>query len=279
MPLPNNFSPAEHLQDILKKTLNREVREWFSDVGDENWQPDVTTPRASLRVACTHQENDTMDITILRMLFFQMLVKGLLSDADIFSNMPFYSMPIEAYQQTVKFLPQVILYFREDYEDVESGYKPIDAQIGFRIPNEVSESYTEAKAQALANKIRSEFAVNNGYRWRKGRVKASYIDKEKGYQLIIAAYSEGEAREIINKVLDLQNDSIDNDCLTFSSLGGTPPIVPPSKLIYGKSRRLPRTRPVGYVRFQWAELHLWGLQNPVVLVDRSKRRKTALVRV
>ena len=279
MPLPNNFSPAEHLQDILKKTLNREVREWFSDVGDENWQPDVTTPRASLRVACTHQENDTMDITILRMLFFQMLVKGLLSDADIFSNMPFYSIPIDTYQQVNRFMPQVTLFFCEDLQDVETGYRPIEAQVSFRLSGETNETITEAKAQTLANKIRTEFATNNGYRWRKGRVKTAYRDPERGYNLFIYAYSESEARELISKVLDLQNHSIDNDKLVISSLGQNPPIVPSTKHIYGKSRRLPRIRPVGYVRFQWAEMHVWGIPNPITLVDRTRRRKAPLVSV
>jgi hypothetical protein len=66
MPLPQNYSATEHLQDLLKRTVNQEVREWFRDVTSD----DLSTPRSSLRQGCTHVEDDTMEMTIGRLLLF-----------------------------------------------------------------------------------------------------------------------------------------------------------------------------------------------------------------
>lgn len=272
MPLPSEFSPSEHLQDLLRDVVNREVREWFADLGD-NWEPDIGTPRGSLRVGCTHAENDSMDMTLMRlMLFYLVTGKGQALQA------PIYGIPSDAFQQRVEFAPQVKLYFHEDLDEVEAGYRPIEAEITYRVMGETSESLTEAKARAIATRIRSEFCAGGGYRWHKGRVKAIYKHPERGYHLQLNAYSVAEAKQVISKVLDLNSHTPDWDRLIHSEYDNSPPIVPPTKLVYGKSRRMPRKRPVGYVRFRWAELHIHGLQRAVNLVDRTNRRKGTLIR-
>lgn len=272
MSLPDNFSPFEHLQSVFSLVHNRIVREEFRDVGDDDWDPEITTPRGSLRVACTIVDNDSATMMLIRMWLFYILLR---KASDL--HPAIYSTPIDRYQQEVKFLPQILLYFREDLDDVEAGYSPLDAEISFRIAGENSNTITEGEVQNLANRIRSEFASADGYRWRKGRVVVRYKKQSAGYQLRVNAYSEAEGREVISKVLDLQNDVIDRELLTVTELLETPPIVPPSTSILGRSRRLPRKLPVGWVRFQWAELHVWGLPNPIVLVDRSNRRRSAII--
>jgi hypothetical protein len=273
MTLPDNFSAWEHLQSVILASYNKEVRHEFSDVGDDDWAPDITTPRASLRVACTSHDNDSILQTFMRMMLFYFVLR---KASDL--QAPIYGIPTEAYQQSVKFLPQVKLYFVEDASDVERGYAPIDAEITFRIPNETSESMTEAKARTIANKINSVFGVSNGYRWKKGRLKASYKDSHNGYNMIISAFSESEAREVLHKVLEIQNDTLNDAHLTISTLQQNPPTIPATERIYGESRRLPRRRPIGYVRFRYAELHLWAMPNAITLVDLSRRRLRPLVR-
>ena len=77
MPLPENFSPWEHLQQTLTFNHNRLVREYFSDVGDADWEPDLSSTRGSLRVASTITDNDTADMVLLRMyLFYEVLGYG-----------------------------------------------------------------------------------------------------------------------------------------------------------------------------------------------------------
>lgn len=274
MSLPDDFSPWEHLQSVLMMTHNKVVRDQFNDLGGDEWVVNISTPRASLRTACTIRDDDSAIQCLIRMLLFYATLRGA---SDL--HPPLYSIPTDLYQRSFHFMPQVSLYFKEDFDDVEAGFEAIDAVVSFRLARETSETMTEAKALQLANKIKSEFALNNGYRWRKGRLKASYKDKEKGYQMILTPYSETEAREVISKVLSLQGDTIDNRKFSISEWVQPPPTIPANQVIYGQSRRPPRPRPVGYVRFQWAEMHVWGINKPIILVDRTLRKPNPLVTV
>lgn len=272
MPLPDNFSPWEHLQTVLMQVHNRRVRREFSDVGDDDWTADISTPRGSLRTACTLRDDDSAIITFHRMFLFYVMLRHA---ADI--HPPLYTMPSDRYQMDVTFAPQVTLYFREDLEDTDSGYSPIDAEISFRLMNQNYNTFTPAEATQIATRIKAEFSTGSGYRWHKGRVKVTYARKEQGYQLSLNAFSEAEAREVIRKVLDIQNHTLDESFLTIHNLAQTPPTVPGNHFVFGESRRRPRRRPVGYVRFQWAELHIWGIPNAVTLTDRTYRRRNPLV--
>jgi hypothetical protein len=119
MPLPDNFSPAEHLQDVVMLTQNKIVRAEFNDVGDDDWVHDITTPRASLRVACTHVDADSVDMTLIRLwLFYGVLRKAKDFHPDI------YGIPATSFQETNKMHPQIHLYFEEKSTEVEHGYSP-----------------------------------------------------------------------------------------------------------------------------------------------------------
>jgi hypothetical protein len=262
----------EHLQSVLQNVHNRRVREEFSDVGDDS--DDISTPRASLRTACKITDDDSAIIALMRMMLFYMPLR---KASDM--HPPLYTMPVSTYQESIKFAPQVVLYFKEDLSDVETGYAPIEAEISFRLVDETSTTYTEAKARVLANKIKAEFALGGtGYRWKKGRVKLSYRKPEDGYQMLINAFSEAEGKEVLNKVLDLHGHTIDGDKLSISQMESLPPIVPPTQMIYGKARRLPRKRPVGHVRFVYADLHIHGISNAITLIDLSRRRSKPLIK-
>jgi len=250
------------------------VREYFQDLGGEDWEADISTPRASLRMGCTHQDADSLLITSLRLQLFDM-VKHLHTDA------PYYGIPVGSVNQSRRYRPQIKLFFQEDFSDIEPGFPPVTGEIGVRLMDQESDTITEAIAQIYATRIRQSFAVANGRIWRKGKVMASYTERDKGYQLQLLSRSESEAREIIENVLDIQNHSPNWERLNISE-NAVPavayPTVPSNERIYGKQRRAPRRRPIGDVRFRAAYLHVWGLPNPVVLVDMTGRHRTALER-
>lgn len=272
MPLPEGFSSWEHLQTVLMSTYNRFVREEFRDVAGADWEGDISTPRASLRVACTVRDDDSAIMCNLRMMLFYITLRGAV---DL--HPPLYTTPTELYQSIFKFHPQVSLYFREDLEDVEEGYKPIDAVISFRLMNETSQTLSPSNAQTLALKINSLFGGRTPYRWRKGRVKLMYKHVDQGYDLKVHAFSEAEGRSVISKVLSIQGHGLDLEYLVTSEMAAPPPIVPPLNYTYGESRRAPRRRPVGWVRFRYAELHIHGVDKAITLVDTTLRRGNALV--
>lgn len=270
MPLPENFSDWEHFQSTLIQVQNRRVRREFLGEDDDS----IATPRSSLKQACLLKDNDSAIQTLNRLWLFYIV----LGEARAL-HPPLYTMPMDIYQQTVQFAPQVTLFFAESKDDTDEEFPPLDAQLSFRIQNETHETFSPANARIFANKIRAEFAGGTLYRWQKGRIKMVYKDKSKKYQLTVNVSTESTGRDLIGKILSLQGDTIDNDHLSISRRAGNPPILPPSKNIYGKTRRLPRKRPVGYVRFRYAEAHIWGLNNAITLVDATGTRPDSLIYV
>lgn len=264
MALPDGFSPWEHLQDVLRIYHNKLVREEFSDIAADDA---LDIPRGALKRACLLDDDDTCDMTILRLfLFFFHARKA----ADL--QAPIYGMPITDLDIEVEYHPVVTLYFSEDPDQVMPDKAPVRAEISFRLMDETSATMTEAKARVLANKIRSEFALNGGYRWRKGRVVATYYDVPKGYRFQVYAYSEAEAREVMSKVMDLRGHNIDNDNLRIHESRANFPSNPGVHTVYGKSRPKPVKRPITYVRFNRATLTLWGMNKGETLIDLTGYR-------
>lgn len=273
MPLPEDFNAWEHLQSTVIQVQNRIVREEFSDLGDD-WDNDILTSRGSLRVACTMVDDDSAIQTLIRLWLFY----GCLKKAADFQA-PIYGIPVLTFQEQMKFLPQVRLYFSEDLNEVEHGFNPLEAEVTFRLVNETSASMTEAKAKVIANKIKTAFCSSGGFRWKKGREKWIYKDQSRGYDIRLLAWSESEAKRLIEQVLDIESHSPNwEKYLDGTKKEKTFVTVPPLHTVYGKQRREYRERPVGYVRFRYAELKLHGLPNDIQLVDRTGNRKNPLVK-
>lgn len=277
MTLPGNLQPWENLQDVLQNTYNRIVRSEFNDVGDDDWDndPDIRTARSQLRLACTIWEQDSAIICLVRMFLFYIILQQAKA-----LQAPVYGVPVTSFQETRRFKPQIQLYFEEDINDVDAGFAPVTGEISFRLMNESEESISLADARTLANKIKSTFASGMGFSWKKGKFMCSYTDRKKGYQLQLLCRNAAEGRRVIEQVLDVQNHT-PNWALMNVSENQEPaerhPTLPPMKQILGKSRRLPRSRPVADVRFQYATLHVWGVPTPTVLIDRSGTHLNPLV--
>lgn len=268
MPLPPNFSDWEHFQSTLINVQNRRIRKDFDDAPDN----DISTPRSSLKQACLLKDGDSAIQTLNRLWLYYII----LGEAAALQA-PMYTFPLDSYQDMVAFVPQVKLYFEESRRDVQEGYRPIRAELSFRIQNEKYNTFTEAEARTLANRIHAEFATGTEYRWQKGKIKMHYRDEGRNYRLSIFAASETEGRTLISKILSLQNDTLNPEHLTIAKMAQNAPATPRSERIYGKTRRLPRKRPLGFVRFRYAEAHIWGVNHAITLVDATGRRPDALI--
>ncbi len=175
------------------------------------------------------------------------------------------------------FRPQVHLFFKQDSSAVSGGKRAVKGQISFRLMNETSATMTEAKAKVLATKIKNEFALNNGYIWKKGKIKCTYKDWELGLHLNILSLSETEGREVINKILDVLEAHYNNDYLRVSEPKRNSENNPTAtSLVYGKLRKDTRWRPTANVRFRYAVLTIHGMQNRIILVDSSNTFLDAL---
>jgi len=273
MTTPSNFNEFEHWQSTILRVHNRIVRDEFSDITGDDL--DLAVPRSSFRWACLLKDNDTADLMIQRFLLFYFTLR---KAQDL--QQPFYGIPLDDLQASRKFKPQVTLYFKEDDDDVEENLRPMWGEISFRLMNESSTTITKTELNTLANKIKTVFGAANGYIWKKGRKLFSYTEKEKGYQLQLLCRDEATAKELINKVLNLQSHTPDWKFLKSNIADDENesfPYNPGNHTILGKSRKKPRQRPMVDVRFQYATVTIWGLNKPIALYDRSFTFLDALV--
>lgn len=217
--------------------------------------------------------------SLLKPIITQILaIHQLLESKDV-GNI--YGIPTSFYQQeALTYVPQVTLHFIEDIDDVEPGYDRIYGEINYRLIGETHETITEAKLKILGNKIKTTFGGATAFLWRKGKIRCSYADKDKGYFLQILSRDISSGKNVIEQVLSLQNHRPEWKRLNTSenqeSLQAYP-TIPPTETILGERKRLPRRRPIADVRFTKAECHIYGLPAPKILYDRTKKSRVALV--
>jgi hypothetical protein len=215
------------------------------------------------------QEEDSLLEVLVRFWCFYVLV----GKAAYFQP-PVYGVPVDFYDQQVVKKPQVILHFAEPLANVEPTFQPVKARISFRIMKTPVAEITPAWASNFTIQIK-ELLVAEKFNYRKGQTLVTYKDPANGYDFQLYVSTEAEGIRVIEAILQLQEDAFDETKIVLHTSSALYPIVPPQQLVYGQERRAPRKRPVANVYFNKAELHLYGLPEPVVLVDLTGRsRKT-----
>jgi hypothetical protein len=268
MPLPDNFSPFEHLQDMIRREHNKTVRRFFKDLGNETWDPEIKSPRGALRVACTIDDNDTATMTLIRLyLFYEVLGYGKKRLARV------YGVPDTRFEEDVTTRPQIFLYFSQDGSAVPDGADKVDMECSFRLMDETSSTITPAKVLPLARKIKELFLdANKGIVHGKGKFIVYYRDKELGYDLRIRSINENEGVELIKKILSIRNHTYDSNKKTLSTpTKNSVNTQTATSTVYGKQRKSKRWRPTANVRFRYAYLHVDGLRDDVYLVDTTSQ--------
>ncbi len=261
-----------NLRDFLRRYYNKEVNEWFRDEPDP--VPDNSTSRKQAKRACLIMPKDSQNIALLKTLNFRYVVQRVHLVPDVFG------VPVGKLDSQRKYRPQIWLEFLEDELDIEGGYARVEGRISYRLMNEDSESITRTELTTIANRIKSQFGLNNGYIWKKGKDYASYTNKEKGYQFQLLVRNKTDAKELITKLLATNNDSPNWKYLSYKEADNPNeayPTIPPNQIILGKPMREPRRRPIADVRFQYAYCSIWGNPNPLILYDRSFRYNNTLV--
>ena len=66
-----------------------------------------------------------------------------------------YGIPLDDLQASRKFKRQVTLYFKEDENDVEDGYRPTWGEISFKLMSDSSTTITKTELITLSNKIKT----------------------------------------------------------------------------------------------------------------------------
>ena len=143
MPLPDDFNPWEHLHGMLLGAYNGSVERTFVGVPND----DISQALGGMKIACLLQPDDTVDMTILRMLLYYFVFKGNLPT-------PVYGIPVNDYQSEIIYRPQIQLHFIEDYSLMlaENKLQRTNSEISFRLMNETSATMNPSKAREAKKK-------------------------------------------------------------------------------------------------------------------------------
>lgn len=269
------FNSIEHLQSLCRKILNPEIKKDFADVSDELAELDISTTASSLRTACIHIDNDSLLMTVGKLLFYYLVINKAQA-----LQAPIYGEPKADHDFDKRYRPQIYFYFEQDRAAVPEGYQPIKAEAHITLMEETLASITPLKARSIAVEIKRIFTHNGqGITWDKGKIKVTYLDVENGYDFRVHALNKQEAIDLIKKYLNIRNHVYNND---FSTVH-TPEkdsvnTVSSTHKVYDTYIKDDRYRPTAKVRFVRATLQLRGLKDDIKLID-TRRPYKALIMV
>lgn len=265
MSLPENFGSFEHAERVFRLQHNRQVADYFKDLGN-SWEPEIDTPRGSLRTACTMLDNDNaLTIYIRRTLFSDILGYGRANLATFYGSRDALDVAVVGH-------PRVYFYFSQDADAVPNGQQKIDAEYSFRLMDETQSTINVSKARTLATEIKNLFVnARQGIILTKGKNQYIYYHKERGYRLRVYGNSESDAVDIIQKLLQLTNTNYDQDRLSIGTPKRSNTAVPENYIVYGTTKKKKRFRPIANVRFRYAYMEIPGKKDPVFLVDTTYR--------
>lgn len=269
MPVSNNWL---NLRSFLRKTHNKEVNLWFSDVDNE--VPGNSTARQQAKRACLILPKESQNMASIKMQIFRYVVQRSHQRPSI------YGAPKIATDTLRRYKPQIFVYFLQDLEESDLDRSPYDGQISYRLMDYSSETITTAKLRSIGNRIKQEFGGEREFIWKKGRNMCSYTDWNKGYQLQLLVRNKTDGKELITKVLRTNSDTPDFTKMRYSEADNPAQAYPSTKgtiNILGETEKEPIYRPVCNVRFQYGYCEIWGKKEPVVLYDKSFKYFDALV--
>jgi len=267
MALPDKFSHSKHLINTVIEVHNKNVKEEFRDVGDDDWSPNTNTSRGSLRVAATIRPNDSMIMVAVRLFFYYFVLR---KTRDLFE--PVYGMPINDYPVKRNGRPMITLYFAEDSNDIPKGKSQLRSELSFRLMDETNKSLTDAKLRTLALEIKNIFGKNDGYRYKKGKDMATYNDWDSGYAFKLLITNRTDAKELVQKILAIQDHTPNWTNFNYKeneSPTETYPNNPGTITILGERYTQRQLRRVAYVRFKYALIDIAEIPKPMCLFDRT----------
>ena len=255
---------VETFQSFCRRYVNKAVRNHFRDVAGTTIDSlSLSVPREAIKRVCLHEDKDPLLLTIARLLIWWVEARGLMEEF-------IYGIPASNLHESVRFKPQIKLFWRETAEDAKLAERyPIRAQYTVRYRGDYA---SRADLERLKTKLTRIFNTSKPHSFTKGREKFSYRDKEKGYEFIITAQNETEAKDVINKLLSIQDDAPLNEALLTRSIKEKNWNARETVRVAGEVFTKPKERPIGKVHFTHAELAVHGMAKDKTLISNLATR-------
>ena len=255
---------VEFFQSFIRRYVNKAIKKHFSDIsGNDDGSLSLSVPRQAIKRVCLHKDTDPLPLTIGRLLIWWVEAKGLFNDV-------IYGIPSANFHESVKFLPQIKIFWRETKESAKAnGRYPIRARYTVRYRGDYA---TRAQLELLRSKLTKVFNAPTAHSFEKGREKFSYRDQEKGYEFIVTAKNETEAKKVINALLEIQDDNpLIESNLTRSTRDKNWNLRETIR-VAGETFKKPQERPIGKVYFTHAEFAVHGMPKDKTLISNLAER-------
>jgi hypothetical protein len=260
-------------QEALVKLHNFEVNAYFDKQNDDSLA--LQSQKEYFAETMLMSEDDG-GVAILGKDRLFTRIKG----ADLSALAEVYTLPIsEIANEGLRFKPQLHLYFVEINYLADSGRNIADGRIrGIRLMDFNPTTAKQSDVVALAERVRD--VVGDGFEWKKGKSMLSYSDPSKGYNLQILCQTKDDGKEVLAKVLSIQNHEIVNKFVNFKENDEPEEAYPENRTditILEKTVKTETQRPICTVKFRVAFLHINELVKPKVLFDVSGRYQNTVI--
>ena len=259
---------VELFQSFCRKYINKAIRAYFSDISEVNEDSlSVNSPRQATKKLLLHKDTDTLPLTLGRLLFWWLEAKGLMDEY-------IYGIPSTDFEIKYTYYPQVKLHFEESrYESSTNNRKPVRSELTFRWR---SEDFSTDNIRDLARTVHIIF-TNPVFSYGKGKQCWTYWDDKKGYRFTVYVQSETEAKSIIERIIAVQDEGIPDWTKHLREHNSQENFnIQETVRIMGETERKPKKRPVGTVKYQYAELFIHGNKKPIILSDITGYRPQAI---
>jgi hypothetical protein len=250
------------------------VREYFKDIKDPTdrvFSDDEikANPRIGARNYLLLEDKDSLVYQTAAMQFFDKYCEG-----DNAVNDLYFSVPISTYNISNGYLPQITIYFRQEYNSTaseETKAKSRTMQISMRV-RENKIPVTTGALRAIATDIKNIFGVPI-YRFRTGYKKVSYRNKALGYEFVISCREELDAENLVKDMMSIFSDRDEYDPrdlkISESRLGSAIATATPRKTrVVSKLVNLPNRSESVRMFFTHADYKVYP-SKPILLVRGS----------
>lgn len=276
--LPDGFNAFEHLQDTIRREHNTLVRKYFSDLGAD-WTPNIADARNSLRTAVQMFDDDTAEMTMIRLyLFYDVLGYGKKGLATFYGGKFDNGVPLVAGH------PQLFLYFSQDSGAVTDGVTRVDTEKSCRLTSfacktgESLPAITKADLTEIGREVKNLFCEGGrGIVYTCGKIAVSYTDPAhgfpKGNYWLVNNKTEGV--ELYQKLCNVVDKPFDENKIKV----GIPEKNNLTQLttqdtILGKKYKHRAYRPIANLRFRHAYVSFGSVIPPIFLVDTTHRNQS-----
>jgi hypothetical protein len=268
-------STPKAINVFCRKYINPKIEKRIADAELEG-QLTPPYPEDALDLLM-HFETDSTIVTWLKLALYYFEFNGLgnITEPGV-EIAKIYGIPVDSLQESVRFIPQVKVFFREKtIEAWNDGRRPRIAEMTIRLDSDYVAALKESKdaLPLLASIVSDTFKAIT---YKKGYQKYHYRDLDNNYRLSVFVDTAAEAKMLFTALLNINGHTPDfANHLIYPKTTKDYTVVETKKILGADLEMYPERTEANMV-FYKAELHWKGIY-PILLVNNSYKHRNAII--